>query len=112
MIRMLASHCLIQPVQVPRWLSIFASGIKTKFKDFRGEIYKKMKFTGACQFSTKELRKNYVQKNQRFRKMCCFGQNPRRKGNISLCNCDGKLPNILFISLCLCVRVLRVVAFA
>ena len=29
---------LLHPVQVPRWPSNFAPGIKTKFKDFRGEI--------------------------------------------------------------------------
>ena len=38
-----------------------------------------------------------------------FGQNPKRKGNISPSNFDGQLPNILFT--CLCVKVLRVVSF-
>ena len=34
---------------------------------------------------------------QRFYKTCCcFGQNPKRKGIISLSNFDGKLSNILF----------------
>ena len=31
---MAATH----PVQVPRWPSSFAPGIKTKFKDFGGEM--------------------------------------------------------------------------
>ena len=34
---------LTQLVQVPRWPSNFAPWIKTKFKDFRGETYKKKK---------------------------------------------------------------------
>ena len=33
----------IQPVQVPRWPSNCASGIKTKLKDFSGERLKKKK---------------------------------------------------------------------
>ena len=35
------------PVQVRWWPSNFAPGIKIKFKDFSGEIYKKTRFTGA-----------------------------------------------------------------
>ena len=35
------------PVQVPRWPSNFAPGIKTKFKDFRGEIYEKYEIHGG-----------------------------------------------------------------
>ena len=37
----------IHPVQVRRWPSNFTPGIKTKFKDFNGEIQKKIKFAGA-----------------------------------------------------------------
>ena len=43
---MAATH----PVQVPRWPSSFAPGIKTKLKDFRGGgggRIKRDKFTGA-----------------------------------------------------------------
>ena len=47
---------------------------------------------------------------QRFCNICCyFGQNPKRKRSISSSNFDGQLSNILFIYLCLCVKVLRVV---
>ena len=35
------------PLQVPWWLSNFAPGIKTKFKDFSGDLWKKIVFTCA-----------------------------------------------------------------
>ena len=43
---------------------------------------------------------------------CYFGQTPKRKGSISLSNFDEKLQNILFTSLCLYLRILRVAAVA
>ena len=42
----------MNPVQVPWWPSNFVPGIKTKFKVFSGEIYKKIKFTGPSYFSS------------------------------------------------------------
>ena len=44
---MAATH----PVQVPRWPSSFAPGIKTKLKDFRGERLKKINSQGPVDFS-------------------------------------------------------------
>ena len=41
-----------------------------------------------------------------------LGQNPKRKGSISLSSFVGQLQNILFTYLCRCERVLRVVAVA
>ena len=38
-----------------------------------------------------------------------FDQNPGCKGSISPSTFDGKMPNILFTCLCICVRVLMVI---
>ena len=103
----------IQPVQVPRWPSNCASGIKTKLKDFSGERLKKKKFNGASWFFTGDLSKNYVWNMLRYHQTCCyFSQNPKCKGSISLSNFDGTLQIILFTFLCLCVRILGLVAVA
>ena len=81
---------------------ILHRGLKLNSK-ISAKKYKKIKLTEASRFSTGELSKNYVEKIQRFHKMCCyFGQNPKHKGNISPSNFDGQLPNILFTCLCLC----------
>ena len=53
------------PVQMPRWPSNFVSGIKTKFKNFSGEICKK-KFTGASHFSPTSLAKIIFKKCRDF----------------------------------------------
>ena len=48
---------------------------------------------------------------QRFHKTgSYFGQNPKRKENISSSNFHGQLPNILFTCLFLSVRVIIIVA--
>ena len=89
----------------------FTGDLKKTQQIQRGNI--KVKFTGTSRFSTRELTNIYVQKMQKFRKTCCFfGQNQKSKESISPSNFGGQLPNILFACLCLCVRVLRVVAVA
>ena len=41
----------VRPVQVPRWPSNLAPRIKTKFKEFSGDIIKKFNSPGPVDFS-------------------------------------------------------------
>ena len=47
------------PVQMPRWSSKFAPGIKAKPTEFSGEILKQIERTRTTWFSTGELSKNF-----------------------------------------------------
>ena len=47
------------------------------------------------------------------KRVCCYlDQNPKRKGSLSPSNFDGKMPNVLFPYLCICVRAIIVVTVA
>ena len=72
--------CFIHPVQVPRWPSNFAPGIKTKLSDFNGVSLKKIKFTRASWFFNGELSKNYVWNVQRFHKIFCYRPKSKAQG--------------------------------
>ena len=101
------------PVQVLRLPSNFASGIKTKFNGFSGEMYKKNQIHRGQLIFQREAKQKLCLKMERFHETCCyFGQNPKRKGSISPSNFNGQLPNILFTCLSLCLGVLRFAAVA